>query len=280
MRIPTPGKTTRERLSEYRQQLIECLEYGEKLAADNKQLRETMNSATVYSRLRDGEYKHKLAKIEELELALRQEQQALMNAKTLLQQFAAYANRLRRDMKELMELCWNSIIMGPCVDVAIKEGISAACVGPRGVVIESKGQLLQLALLHLDAVLNTLTPREASVLRCRFNLCTRKHEHTLRAVGKRHRVSPERCRQIEAKALRKLRHPSRSKRLSQFTAQVFSAQMDDDLLWCGYDHPVAKLWREILGTEFPFYRWGGHELANHHPVEARRYDAAPHATQP
>src|SRR5205823_159387 len=64
-------------------------------------------------------------------------------------------------------------------------------------------------------VLATLTPREEKVLRMRF-VIGEKSDHTLEEVGQDFEVTRERIRQIEAKALRKLRHPSRSKRLRSF----------------------------------------------------------------
>ena len=64
-------------------------------------------------------------------------------------------------------------------------------------------------------MLATLTPREEQVLRLRFGL-GEKTDYTLEEVGQRFAVTRERIRQIEAKALRKLRHPSRSKRLKSF----------------------------------------------------------------
>ena len=64
-------------------------------------------------------------------------------------------------------------------------------------------------------VLATLTPREEQVLRMRFGI-GEKSDHTLEEVGHEFAVTRERIRQIEAKALRKLRHPSRSKRLKSF----------------------------------------------------------------
>ncbi|MDR1734299.1 MAG: RNA polymerase sigma factor RpoD [Oscillospiraceae bacterium] len=68
---------------------------------------------------------------------------------------------------------------------------------------------------QLQDVLNTLTPREAKVLAMRFGLGDGR-PRTLEEVGKEFNVTRERIRQIEAKALRKLRHPSRSKRLKDF----------------------------------------------------------------
>ena len=68
---------------------------------------------------------------------------------------------------------------------------------------------------QLEEVLTTLTPREEQVLRMRFGLIDGK-SHTLEEVGKEFDVTRERIRQIESKALRKLRHPSRSKKLRDF----------------------------------------------------------------
>ena len=64
-------------------------------------------------------------------------------------------------------------------------------------------------------VLNGLTMREAKVLRMRFGI-DMNTDHTLEEVGKQFDVTRERIRQIEAKALRKLRHPSRSDHLRSF----------------------------------------------------------------
>jgi RNA polymerase primary sigma factor len=66
-----------------------------------------------------------------------------------------------------------------------------------------------------STVLQTLTPREEKVLRMRFGVGDGS-EHTLEEVGKKFAVTRERIRQIEAKALRKLRHPSRSRKLKSF----------------------------------------------------------------
>jgi len=64
-------------------------------------------------------------------------------------------------------------------------------------------------------ILSTLTPREEKVLRMRFGI-GEKYDHTLEEVGQDFDVTRERIRQIEAKALRKLRHPSRAKKLKSF----------------------------------------------------------------
>ena len=68
---------------------------------------------------------------------------------------------------------------------------------------------------QLEEVMNTLTPREAKVLKLRFGLEDGK-SRTLEEVGREFNVTRERIRQIEAKALRKLRHPSRSKKLRDY----------------------------------------------------------------
>ena len=77
------------------------------------------------------------------------------------------------------------------------------------------------AALHMSIrdvvkeVLDSLTPREAKVLRMRFGI-EMSADQTLEEVGKQFDVTRERIRQIEAKALRKLRHPSRSDKLKNF----------------------------------------------------------------
>jgi RNA polymerase primary sigma factor len=79
-------------------------------------------------------------------------------------------------------------------------------------------EVASLAMLRLEVehVLGTLTPRERRVLQLRFGLAEGGQQRTLEEVGKRLGVTRERIRQIEAKALRKLRHPARSGRLSDF----------------------------------------------------------------
>jgi len=88
--------------------------------------------------------------------------------------------------------------------------------------VEDKGALSPAdAVISADLaeqtrkVLATLTPREEKVLRMRFGI-SGKTDHTLEEVGQEFAVTRERIRQIEAKALRKLRHPSRSRRLKSF----------------------------------------------------------------
>ena len=78
---------------------------------------------------------------------------------------------------------------------------------------DAASQLLLKEAIH--SVLKTLTPREAKVLYLRFGL-EDGHPRTLEEVGREFNVTRERIRQIEAKALRKLRHPQRSKRLKDF----------------------------------------------------------------
>jgi RNA polymerase primary sigma factor len=69
---------------------------------------------------------------------------------------------------------------------------------------------------HMDEVLSTLTPREEKVLRMRFGIGEAK-DYTLEEVGEYFNVTRERIRQIEAKALRKLRHPRRTRKLKPFS---------------------------------------------------------------
>ena len=91
-----------------------------------------------------------------------------------------------------------------------------------GDFIEDKGAILPIdAAIHSNLretttrVLATLTPREERVLRMRFGIGMNT-DHTLEEVGQQFNVTRERIRQIEAKALRKLKHPSRSRKLRSF----------------------------------------------------------------
>ena len=75
-------------------------------------------------------------------------------------------------------------------------------------------------------VLKTLAPREEKVLKMRFGIDVAS-EHTLEEVGKDFAVTRERIRQIEVKALRKLRHPSRSKKLRSFFDKDANMQLGE-----------------------------------------------------
>jgi RNA polymerase primary sigma factor len=85
----------------------------------------------------------------------------------------------------------------------------------RGVVSPAEAVININLKEQTDSVLRTLTPREEQVIKMRFGLGDGS-EHTLEEVGQRFSVTRERIRQIEAKALRKLRHPSRSRMLMAF----------------------------------------------------------------
>ena len=85
----------------------------------------------------------------------------------------------------------------------------------RGVVSPAEAVINLNLKEQTAAVLQTLTPREEQVIRMRFGIGDGS-EHTLEEVGQRFSVTRERIRQIEAKALRKLRHPSRSRKLKAF----------------------------------------------------------------
>ncbi len=83
------------------------------------------------------------------------------------------------------------------------------------VPVPADAAAFELLKEQLDEVLDTLTEREQKVLRLRFGLDDGK-ARTLEEVGRRFKVTRERIRQIEAKALRKLRHPSRSRKLKDY----------------------------------------------------------------
>jgi len=78
---------------------------------------------------------------------------------------------------------------------------------------------------HIDQVLDTLSPREAMVLKMRYGLLDGKTK-TLEEVGQFFNVTRERIRQIEVKALRKLRHPSRSKQLKALVGMLTSSKSE------------------------------------------------------
>jgi len=88
-------------------------------------------------------------------------------------------------------------------------------VEDREAVSPSDAALRTMLHSEIQGILDTLTPRERRVLQLRFGLID-SHQRTLEEVGKRIGVTRERIRQIEAKALRKLRHPSRSKKLRDY----------------------------------------------------------------
>jgi len=89
----------------------------------------------------------------------------------------------------------------------------------RGVISPAEAVININLKEQTDSVLKTLTPREEKVIKMRFGLDDGS-EHTLEEVGQSFAVTRERIRQIEAKALRKLRHPSRSRKLRAFLDQT------------------------------------------------------------
>jgi DNA-directed RNA polymerase specialized sigma24 family protein len=100
-------------------------------------------------------------------------------------------------------------------------------------------------------VLATLTPREEKVLRMRFGI-GEESDHTLEEVGQDFNVTRERIRQIEAKALRKLRHPSRSKKLKNFiktTIREFLNEQNTNYVTLYHGGYIDKLYSPIYLTE-------------------------------
>ena len=85
----------------------------------------------------------------------------------------------------------------------------------RGAVVPVEAAALSMLSGEVEDVLDTLTPRERRVLQLRFGLVD-GHQRTLEEVGRRFGVTRERIRQIEAKAIRKLRHPSRRQKLEEY----------------------------------------------------------------
>jgi len=105
--------------------------------------------------------------------------------------------------------------------VSLAKPVGKEKEGELGDLIANEGESPEEVLIrrtlaeHLEEVLNTLPPEEAEILRLRFGLID-GHEHTLRDVGKKKGVTRERIRQIQQKALRRLRHPRRRRLLKDY----------------------------------------------------------------
>jgi DNA-binding CsgD family transcriptional regulator len=117
------------------------------------------------------------------------------------------------------------VVVGAAVVVVVELGSgSTAPTGPAPItnieIMSANTAPLEAAMQAglrdvVKDILDSLTPREAKVLRMRFGI-EMSTDHTLEEVGKQFDVTRERIRQIEAKALRKLKHPSRSDKLRSF----------------------------------------------------------------
>ncbi len=106
--------------------------------------------------------------------------------------------------------------MTPMIKPSISKGVSRTKFQPRTPMIPPA---IHSNLRETTTrVLASLTPREERVLRMRFGIGMNT-DHTLEEVGQQFSVTRERIRQIEAKALRKLKHPSRSRKLRSFLGQ-------------------------------------------------------------
>jgi exonuclease VII large subunit len=106
-------------------------------------------------------------------------------------------------------------------------------------VVSPSEAVINLNLREQTAeVLKTLSPREEKIIKMRFGLQDGS-EHTLEEVGQHFAVTRERIRQIEAKALRKLRHPSRSHRLRAFFTRYQSSRVD-------FSYPLANSLRHQM----------------------------------
>jgi RNA polymerase primary sigma factor len=128
----------------------------------------------------------------------------------------------RMEMQENKVRAMQRIVREPVsLDASVGENEDTSV----GDLIEDPAAILpDDAALHAgmrDAVseaLSTLTPREAKILRLRFGIESGR-DHTLEELGQQFEVTRERIRQIESKALRKLRHPARSGRLKSFLGE-------------------------------------------------------------
>ena len=123
--------------------------------------------------------------------------------------------KVRKYCAGLLPILMAMLLLGACgrqAAVPDKVYVGVACYNESDVFI---GELLDCLKEQLNEVLGTLTEREQKVLRLRFGLDDGR-ARTLEEVGKEFNVTRERIRQIEAKALRKLRHPSRSRKLKDY----------------------------------------------------------------
>jgi hypothetical protein len=114
----------------------------------------------------------------------------------------------------------------------------------------------------LNDCIDSLTPREAKVLRLRFGL-DRDRDYTFEEVGKIFGVTKERIRQIEAKALRKMRHPARSQRILQAHSDCEAVKSEKELKELGLKlkpdikpEPAPKQRRPIVWVQEWVRRWG------------------------
>jgi RNA polymerase primary sigma factor len=130
-----------------------------------------------------------------------------------------------KEISELMEIPADrvlEIIKFMQLPISLESPIGEEGDAYLGDIIEDKNALAppeaasrQLLKDQIDDVLSTLTPRERRIIQLRFGLEDGVNR-TLEEVGKEFNVTRERIRQIEAKALRKLRHPSRSRKLKDY----------------------------------------------------------------
>jgi len=142
--------------------------------------------------------------------ALRQELKREPTPEEIAQRMDLPAEKVRRVMKIAKEPISLETPIGEDDDSILGDFIEdKATIAPTEAVMSINLQD------QTRKVLATLTPREEQVLRLRFGIGERS-DHTLEEVGTRFAVTRERIRQIEAKALRKLRHPSRARRLRGF----------------------------------------------------------------
>ena len=118
-----------------------------------------------------------------------------------------------KDIEELVKMAWNTVslnsIVGDEEDTELGDFIA-----DEETITPYKSAEIAMLRDSIYGLLDTLSDREAAVIKMRFGL--EGNSMTLEEVGKEFNVTRERIRQIEAKALRKLRHPSRSRKLKDY----------------------------------------------------------------
>jgi len=118
-------------------------------------------------------------------------------------------------VREILKISQNTTSLEAPVGSGDDESVLGDFIADEGQASPYESTSLQMLRENVDEVLEALSDREAKVLKMRFGLAGNKMM-TLEEVGRQFGVTRERIRQIEAKALRKLKHPSRRKKLQDF----------------------------------------------------------------
>jgi RNA polymerase sigma factor (sigma-70 family) len=116
---------------------------------------------------------------------------------------------------------------------------------------------------YIRNILDSLTPREAKVLRLRFGIdVADQTDYTLEEVGKMYDVTRERIRQVEAKALRKMRHPSRSQKLKRCLPEFEDSKEETMLDFLHEPPPIFdREFGDFGGFQYELFNWNKKRMA-------------------